>query len=195
MTRRQIREHIFRLLYNLDFYLDEEGTNEDQVDLYFEPLSPEENEQIRLGFYAGPVSEEQSGESVQSVPEEKMEDELQADRDVQTWYRMRFGCGGDDEIPEYASEQERADIADKVKAVASLLGEIDEKIGTYAKGWKVSRMPRADLAILRLAVYETAYDDNVPPKVAINEAVELAKVYGNDSQSPAFINGVLSRLV
>ena len=187
MSRRQIREHIFRLLYNLDFYLDEEGTNENQVELYFEPLTPEENEEIVLSFYDRPLPEPGAAEEEQGGQE--------PGRESQTWFRMRFGCGTDDEIPEYASEEERAEIASRVKAVAGLLPEIDEKISTYSKGWKVSRMPKADLAILRLAVYETAFDDSIPPKVAINEAVELAKAYGNDAQSPAFINGILSRLV
>ena len=55
-------------------------------------------------------------------------------------------------------------------------------------------MARVDLTIIRLALYEILFDDQVPEKVAINEAVELAKKYGGD-ESPAFINGVLARLV
>lgn len=170
MTRRQIREHIFKLLYNLDFYLDEEGENEEQVNLYFEPLTPEENEMVTLSLS-------------EPLPENP------------AWYRIRFGNSEDDEIPAYASEEDRAYIAAKVRAVSQELGQIDEKIDTFAKDWKVSRMPRADLAIMRLAVYEILFDESIPHKVAINEAVELAKTYGNDTQSPAFINGVLSRLV
>jgi len=185
MSRRQIREHIFRLLYNLDFYLDEEGKSEDQVRLYFEPLSPEENQEIVLSFYS-------------DLPKESPEENADGRRDMQedtTWYRIRFGCSEDDEIPSFASEEERGAIAAKVKAIAGMLPQIDEKIAAYSKGWKVSRMPKADLAILRLAVYETVYDETIPAKVAINEAVELAKLYGNDAQSPSFINGVLSKLV
>ena len=59
-----------------------------------------------------------------------------------------------------------------------------------AKGWKTGRMGKAELAILRLAVYEMKYDEDVPVKVAINEAVELAKKFGGD-ESPAFVNGIL----
>ena len=60
-------------------------------------------------------------------------------------------------------------------------------------GWKTSRMNKVDLSILRLAVYEMKYDEDVPVGVAINEAVELAKKYSGD-EGPAFINGVLARL-
>lgn len=181
MTRREIREHIFKLLYNLDFYRDEEEPGADQVALYFEPMSPEEAEGIALKDPEGIAREEQEG----IAPEAGQE----------TWYRIRFGCSEDDEIPVYASETDRAYIASKVKAVFRMLPEIDEKIAAGAKGWKVSRMPKADLAILRLAVYETVYDETIPPKVAVNEAVELAKIYGNDERSPGFINGVLSGMM
>ena len=63
-----------------------------------------------------------------------------------------------------------------------------------AQGWKTRRMGKVELTILRLALYEMLYDEEVPEKVAINEAVELAKKFGQ-GESPAFINGVLARLV
>ena len=62
-----------------------------------------------------------------------------------------------------------------------------------SKGWKVNRMSKVDLAIMRLAVYEMKMDEDIPVKVAINEAVELAKKFGGDD-SPAFVNGVLAKL-
>jgi N utilization substance protein B len=62
------------------------------------------------------------------------------------------------------------------------------------RGWKLNRLGKTDLSILRLAVYEICYDESIPEKVAINEAVELAKRYGGDSSS-AFINGVLAKIV
>lgn len=68
--------------------------------------------------------------------------------------------------------------------------EIDGIIEKYLKGWKLSRISKVNLAILRLAVYETDYVDNVPENVAINEAVELAKKYSGKEDS-AFINGIL----
>ena len=69
----------------------------------------------------------------------------------------------------------------------------DTAIGEASKGWKVSRMAKVDLALIRLAVYEMKYEEDVPVKVAINEAIELAKQYGTDD-SPAFVNGVLAKL-
>ena len=75
-----------------------------------------------------------------------------------------------------------------------LIPEIDEKINQVAEGWKTRRMGKVELTILRLAVYEMQYDEEIPEKVAINEAVELAKKFGRD-ESPAFINGVLAKLV
>ena len=70
---------------------------------------------------------------------------------------------------------------------------IDEMLNASAKGWKTSRMGRVDLTILRLAVYEMKFDEDIPEKVAINEAVELSKKFGGD-ESPAFINGVLAKI-
>ena len=69
----------------------------------------------------------------------------------------------------------------------------DAALNEASKGWKTSRMGKVELSILRLAVYELRYDDDVPGKVAINEAVELAKKFGG-SEAPAFINGVLGKL-
>lgn len=70
---------------------------------------------------------------------------------------------------------------------------IDEKIGGCAKGWKTARMSRMILSILRLAVYEMLYTEDVPFNVAINEAIELTKEYAFD-ESPAFVNGVLNKV-
>ena len=66
-------------------------------------------------------------------------------------------------------------------------------LNEHVTGWKTSRMNKVDLSILRLAVYEMKYDEDVPVGVAINEAVELAKKFGG-SEAPAFINGVLGKL-
>ena len=78
--------------------------------------------------------------------------------------------------------------------MAKQVPEIDESINRVAKGWKTERMGKTDLTILRLAVYEMKYDDEIPVGVAINEAVELAKKFGSDD-SPAFVNGILAKLV
>ena len=78
------------------------------------------------------------------------------------------------------------------RSLCSKLSEIDEVLNDISTGWKTSRMNRVDLTILRLAIYEVKWDEDVPTAVAINEAVELAKKYSSDS-GPAFINGVLAK--
>ncbi|MGL4796678.1 MAG: transcription antitermination factor NusB [Paraclostridium sp.] len=72
--------------------------------------------------------------------------------------------------------------------------EIDSLINKYAKNWTVNRMAKVDLAILRLATCEILYALNIPTKVSINEAIELAKLYCDD-KSPKFINGILGSIV
>ena len=66
-------------------------------------------------------------------------------------------------------------------------------LNANTKGWKTSRMNKVDLSILRLAVYEMKWDDEIPEGVAIDQAVELAKKYSGDD-GPSFINGVLAKL-
>ena len=92
------------------------------------------------------------------------------------------------------SEKDEQEVRDKVERLLSFLPDIDEKISANAKGWKIDRIAKAELAILRLAVYEALYDDGVPVGVAVNEAVELAKEYGGDN-SPSFVNGILGKIV
>ncbi|MBQ8496760.1 MAG: transcription antitermination factor NusB [Clostridia bacterium] len=70
--------------------------------------------------------------------------------------------------------------------------EIDEKITEHTKGWKIERVARVSLAILRLCAYELMFTD-VPQPVALNEAVELAKLYGHD-EAPSFVNGILNAI-
>lgn len=85
-------------------------------------------------------------------------------------------------------------IKNRAASVFARLDEIDKLISEKAEGWSIERMGKAELAIIRLAVYEMYFDEEVPVGVAINEAVEIAKGYCEDS-APAFINGVLSKLV
>ena len=72
------------------------------------------------------------------------------------------------------------------------LDEIDNMINTRAKGWTTQRMGKVEVAILRVAVYEMIFDDDVPVGVAINEAVELAKKFGQE-ESSGFVNGILAK--
>jgi N utilization substance protein B len=72
--------------------------------------------------------------------------------------------------------------------------ELDGIISSYAKGWSIERMSRVDVAILRLAICEIIYREDITSGISINEAVELAKKYSSDD-SPAFINGILGAYV
>ena len=99
-----------------------------------------------------------------------------------------FTTTGDKEF----SKSDADYIRDKYEKIAEKLTEIDEAINKETSGWNTTRMAKVDLTIIRLAVYEIKYDDSVPTGVAINEAVELAKKYGQDG-SPAFVNGVLAK--
>ena len=128
MTRRQLRENVFKILFRVDFH--EEDNLQEQLELYMEELK----------------------------------------------------------------EADSAYINNKCKEIFSKISEIDEAINAQTKGWKTTRMSKMDLAILRLAVYEIKYEDSIPDKVSINEAVELAKQYGTDD-SASFVNGVLAKFV
>ena len=86
------------------------------------------------------------------------------------------------------------EIRERVNSVLSNVDTIDEALNKSSVNWKVDRMSKVDKAILRLAYYEISMDEGVPDKVAINEAVELAKKYSSDN-SPAFVNGILSYYV
>lgn len=130
MSRRELREQIFKLLFRVEFNTAEEMP--DQVKYFFE----------------------------------------------------------DDETR--ASELDQAEIEVKFQKISDKLSEIDQMINDKATGWNVGRMGKVDVAILRLAVYEICFDEDVPTVVAINEAVELAKKFGQD-ESPAFVNGVLAK--
>ena len=125
-------------------------------------------------------------------------------------FRMIFGYefNSDAEMPEqmqlYFEQLDEEDgvptdaevtyIRDKALNVILKTEEIDEMLNKNTKGWKTSRMNKVDLSILRLAVYEMKWDDEIPTGVAIDQAVELAKKYSGD-EGPSFINGVLAKLV
>ena len=147
MSRRELREHIFRILFRKEFFASP-AEFEEQVNLYLDDLA-------KMGI---PEDEEDDGKACCPTTEE-----------------VKY-------------------IVEKAGQVYLNVTELDEKINLAAQGWKTRRMSRVDLTIIRLALYEILFDDQVPEKVAINEAVELAKKYGGD-ESPAFINGVLARLV
>ena len=115
-------------------------------------------------------------------------------------YGKIFGC--DDtydtvhEISGIEAPVEAKDAAFAESLVSGVLehgDEIDAMISEASSGWAVDRMPKVDLSILRIAVYELAFQKNAPKKVAINEAVRIATRYGG-ADSPKFINGVLGNI-
>lgn len=131
MSRREIREQVFKLLFRADFHEREEMPQ--QAQFFFEELGQEENKD--------------------------------------TIY-----------------------IQEKCERILARIEELDAMVNQVAQGWKTTRMGKADLTLIRLAVHEMKFEEDVPEGVAINEAVELAKTYGSDD-SPSFVNGILAKLV
>lgn len=80
-----------------------------------------------------------------------------------------------------------------IKGTHSQLTEIDELIKSCSENWSLDRMSKVDKNILRLAVFELVYCDDIPPKVTLNEAIDLGKYYGSEN-SGSFINGILDAL-
>lgn len=133
MKRRELREHIFELLFRVEF-------------------NGREEMQEQIGLFVDDMKEETE-----------------------------------------VTDQDEAYISGKYEKIVEKIPEIDAMLAGASKGWKTTRMSKVDLTILRLAVYEMKFDEDIPEKVAINEAVELSKKFGGDD-SPAFINGVLAKL-
>jgi N utilization substance protein B len=114
------------------------------------------------------------------------------------FWRLRTGMNDPEDLP---SAEPRPPIAPKAKAFAEKLvrgvityrQEIDELITKYARNYRLSRLAVVDRNILRLAIYEIFHSAEVPPVVAINEAIELAKAYGSE-ESGRFVNGLLDRI-
>lgn len=106
----------------------------------------------------------------------------------------RLTDDGEDLDTQIASEADIAYIEKKAAAIAAHVTEIDGKINAVCLPSRRNRMGKVELAIIRLAVYEMEYDDDIPTGVAINEAVELAKKYGT-KDSPSFVNGILAKIV
>lgn len=147
MTRRELREHCFKMLFCADFYPVEEQTQ--QLEQYFEALKEEETTPEGMSQFLHCVEME---------------------------------------------EKDSNYLLNKTKAAMEKLELLDDRINQVAQGWKTKRMGKVELTILRLAVYEMDYDEEIPEKVAINEAVELAKKFGGED-APSFINGVLAKMV
>ncbi|MBQ9142464.1 MAG: transcription antitermination factor NusB [Lachnospiraceae bacterium] len=98
----------------------------------------------------------------------------------------------DDEI-EYTEKVMDA-ISSKYELIRDKLPEIDALLNEKAEGWNVERMGKVELTVLRIAVYEMLFDEEIPDTVAINEAVEIAKQYGQ-ATSGGFVNAILAKFV
>lgn len=116
-------------------------------------------------------------------------------------YQLEFmGKENFKEILEYGylenenSEEEKEYIKEVFTKVCENLEDIDKNILENLKNWSISRIAKIDLAILRLAICEINYMKDIPVKVSANEAVELAKTYGNPD-SKSFVNGVIAKII
>ena len=164
MTRREMREHCFKILFGVEFYPTEEIKT--QVEQYFD--APEEDD------VAHRREDEEDQRHEAGLPHQIGTEEIVHNVEMK--------------------EVDRTFLTDRVEGIVGKIPELDARIDEVAQGWKTSRMGKVELTILRQAVYEMQYDSEVPSKVAINEAVNLAKKFGG-KDSPAFINGVLAKLV
>ncbi|KUG28562.1 transcription termination protein nusb [hydrocarbon metagenome] len=108
--------------------------------------------------------------------------------DEKSLARRFEACPRDDDLP---PKPENRDFAwELVRGAWAHQREIDEVVVRFSKNWKLTRIAKVELTILRLAMHEILYRQDIPLRVAINEAVELAKAYGDDN-SPTFVNGIL----
>ncbi len=130
MTRREIREAVFKIVYMSD-------------------------------FYSGKEAEEQAATFLSGLDE--------------------------------MTDDEKKEIEGRADSIIEKKAELDAAINEKTSGWKTSRMPKTDLAAIRLALYEMQ-EEGLDAGIAINEAVDIAKKYG-DENSGSFVNGVLARLV
>ena len=92
------------------------------------------------------------------------------------------------------SQTEKDYIEKVVRGIKDRLEQIDSIILANLKNWSIVRIAKIDLAILRLAIYEIKYMEDIPEKVSANEAVELAKTYGNND-SKSFVNGLIAKVI
>jgi transcription antitermination protein NusB len=113
------------------------------------------------------------------------------------WRDLQRGDGPDkiDEFWEFcpAPERVREFAQPLIEGMVAHLPDIDERIRRYCENYEFRRISAVDRNVLRLAIYEMLYRDDIPPVVSINEAIELAKAYGG-SDSGRFVNGILDRI-
>ena len=103
-------------------------------------------------------------------------------------YRVEFHA------PEVPSWQDADAIAVRFEKIKDKIPELDKLLNENTEGWDTTRVGKVELAVLRLGAYELHYDDDIPDGVAINEAVEIAKKYGQES-SGGFVNAILAKIM
>lgn len=86
------------------------------------------------------------------------------------------------------------EVTDRFEKIQDKIACIDALINEYTEGWDTNRMGKVELTVLRLAIFEIRYDEDIPDNVAINEAVEIAKKYGQEGAG-AFVNAILAKIV
>ncbi len=91
------------------------------------------------------------------------------------------------------SGKDQVYISDVVEGVNKNKDYISNLIEVHSKGWKISRISKVDISIMRLSIYEICFRDDIPYSVSVNEAVELAKKYSNEDAG-SFVNGILSKI-
>lgn len=100
-----------------------------------------------------------------------------------------------EEAIEHVLEDEQDDFFNNlVFGVRENLNKIDDQLENNLENWSLSRLPKIERTILRMAVYELQFTDDTPPNVVVNEAIELSKTFG-DEKSSKFVNGVLSKFI
>ncbi|MGN0401168.1 MAG: transcription antitermination factor NusB [Acetatifactor sp.] len=92
------------------------------------------------------------------------------------------------------AEKDSECISERYRMISEKIPEIDKLINDNTEGWDTTRMGKVELTVLRLAVYEMCYDDDIPERVAIDEAVEIAKKYGQEN-SGSFVNAILAKIM
>jgi N utilization substance protein B len=120
---------------------------------------------------------------------------------LQSLYQTEFNnVTTEDAIRHVLEDEETVEMADinyikgMVYGTLDHIPEIDSLLQEYLKGWKMDRLARVDRQILRLGAYEMVFCDDIPPKVAVNEAIELAKAF-SAPETAKFVNGVLGQIV
>lgn len=211
MNRRRIRDCIFRIIFRRGFFpadaMEEQielFANDDPADNFYgtkpEADAPEEtvkNPYNDSGITLKPDTfthlNDEDDETGNAFGGEASDD-ISDDNDSEALNEEESGISEEETAGDSGiSAKDYAYISDKARRVLSHLDEIDKVIRDNTEGWAFENIGKAEIAILRLAVYEMRYDDDIPEKIAINEAVELAKKYC-DEKAPGFINGVLAKL-